>query len=103
MVGLLIELIGIWAVFKERGNDEATRITLPGGGSAPLAWLIVGLGFVVWLAGTVLVSLPKPRTPTRRTIDDDVLWSGRIGEDLATPKSVVEEVQEPRPIDEVQS
>ena len=71
MGGLLIEMIGVWAVFTDRGGT----VSLPGGSAAPLAWLALGLGFVLWLAGTVLVMfLRAPRRKPQR-IDGEITWS----------------------------
>jgi hypothetical protein len=53
--GLVIELLGIWGVFNATGDNDQARLELPGGTVVPLAWLAVGLGFVLWLTGTLLV------------------------------------------------
>jgi len=101
MTGLLIELVGVWAIFSGRGDKDATRISLPGGRSAPIAWLVVGLGFVLWLTGGVLVSLSRPPRRKRGRIDDQVAWSGHVGDDLAKPAPADDEVETPGRIDEV--
>jgi len=59
MVGLLIELAGIlalvlWGQATEGGNA-------PGGLSPRGAWVVVGVGFVLWLGGTILTYWPRPR------------------------------------------
>jgi hypothetical protein len=53
--GLVIEMLGIWGVFNATGDNDQARLELPGGTVVPLAWLAVGLGFVLWLTGTLLV------------------------------------------------
>jgi hypothetical protein len=53
--GLLIEMLGIWGVFSATDAKGQARLQLPGGTVVPLAWLAVGLGFVLWLTGTVIV------------------------------------------------
>ena len=72
MSGLLIEMIGVWAVFTDRGGT----ISFAGGGTAPLAWLAVGLGFVLWLAGTVLVMILRSPSRKPRSVDSDNVWPG---------------------------
>ncbi len=83
IVGLVIEMIGVWAVFTDKGNTDATRITLPGGTTASVGWLAVGLGFVLWLAGTVLAMfLREPRRRLRRSDEES---GGAAGVDLLAP------------------
>jgi len=60
LIGLSIEMVGVWAVLTGRGDQDATRISLPGGSTAPVAWLaVVGLGFVLWLIGRTLLFLTR--------------------------------------------
>jgi hypothetical protein len=59
--GLLIEFLGLWGVFNTTGDKDQARLELPGGTVVPLAWLAIGLGFVLWLTGTVLVYAPWSR------------------------------------------
>jgi hypothetical protein len=59
--GLLIEMLGIWGVFNATSDKDQARLQLPGGTVIPLAWLAVGLGFVLWLTGTVLVYTARSR------------------------------------------
>jgi hypothetical protein len=58
--GLVVEMLGVWAVMKGGEGRFATRISLPGLEPVPLAWIGVGLGFVLWLIGTVLVYSSRP-------------------------------------------
>ena len=58
--GLLIEMLGVWGVFNATGAKDPARLQLPGGTVVPLAWLAVGLGFVLWLTGTILVYFSRP-------------------------------------------
>jgi hypothetical protein len=55
ITGLLIEMLGIWGVYNATGAKDQARLELPGGTSIPVAWLAIGLGFVLWLTGTILV------------------------------------------------
>ena len=59
--GLVIEMLGIWGVFRASGDTDQPRIQLPGGTTIAMAWIAVGLGFVVWLTGTILVYAPRSR------------------------------------------
>jgi uncharacterized membrane protein len=61
IIGLVIEMLGIWGVFNATGAKDQPRIELPGGIVLPLAWLAVGLGFVLWLTGTILVFTARSR------------------------------------------
>ena len=65
--GLLIELLGLWGVFHSSDvQEDRGRLVLPGGTVVPLAWLAVGLGFVLWLTGTFLVYAARSRrTPVQ--------------------------------------
>jgi hypothetical protein len=65
--GLLIEMLGVWGVFNSTGAKNLTRLQLPGGNEIPLAWLAIGVGFVLWFTGSILVYFARP---TRRTRTD---------------------------------
>ena len=65
--GLLIEMLGIWGVLNANSAKDQARLELPGGTVVPLAWLAVGLGFVLWLTGTILVySARSGRKPVQK-------------------------------------
>jgi hypothetical protein len=66
MVGLLIEMLGVWGVYSGGDAKTMAHIPLPGGKTMPLAWLGVGLGFVVWLLGTAMVYSSRRRRPAPR-------------------------------------
>ena len=59
--GLVIEMLGIWGVFRANGHKDQAHIPLPGGTAVPLAFAVVGLGFVLWLTGMLLVHAGRPR------------------------------------------
>jgi len=87
MSGLLIEMIGVWAVFRGSGDTDALRISLPGGSTVPVSWLAVGLGFALWLIGTVMVTVSRsPRRKARRTADE-IDWPG-IDDELSKPERI---------------
>jgi hypothetical protein len=62
--GLLIEMLGIWGVF----HPTTDKVELPGGTVVSLAWVAVGLGFVLWLTGTILVYSGRSR---RKPVQND--------------------------------
>jgi hypothetical protein len=61
--GLLIEMLGVWGVFNSTGAISMA-LHLPGGGDIPLAWLAVGVGFALWLTGTIVVYFSRPARKT---------------------------------------
>jgi hypothetical protein len=70
IVGLLIEVAGVWAVYTSRNEREPAVVSFPGGRVVPAAWLAVGLGFVLWLIGTIVVSVSRSRRPITKSADD---------------------------------
>jgi len=92
MCGLLIEMIGVWAYLTGSGDKESTRISLPGGSTVPVVWLVVGLGFGLWLTGTVLVSLSRPPRRTPERIDEKFAWPGRIDDEVAKHERIDDEI-----------
>ncbi len=44
--GLVIEMLGIWGVYRASVNTDQPRIQVPGGTTISVAWIAVGLGFV---------------------------------------------------------
>ncbi len=53
--GLIIEMLGVWAVFQSGGDKPPATIQLPGMAPASLPWIGIGLGFLLWLVGSALV------------------------------------------------
>jgi hypothetical protein len=101
MTGLLIELIGVWAVFRRSGDREATQIALPGGKSVPIGWLIVMLGFAIWLTGRIWVAASTPPRRRRQKFADERAWSGEVGRDLAKPGQTFDADDEPQGFDQI--
>ena len=67
ITGLLIEMLGIWGVYNTTGDKDQARLELPGGTLVPVAWLAIGLGFVLWLTGTILVyAVRSGRRPAQK-------------------------------------
>jgi hypothetical protein len=67
MVGLLIEVAGLAVAFIWRAEDKRVALSLPGGANLPLAWLIVGLGFAIWLTGRLMLASSR----SARRVQDD--------------------------------
>jgi hypothetical protein len=68
-VGLLIELLGVTAVVAQPRANEAARIPLPGGTSVALGWLAVGAGFLIWLAGRIMIAGSLQSRLSRKRIE----------------------------------
>jgi uncharacterized membrane protein len=67
ILGLVIEMLGVWGVFNSTGAKESARLQLPGGNEIPLAWLAVGIGFVLWFTGTIVVYFSRPTRKSTST------------------------------------
>ena len=59
MLGLLIEMAGIFVMLVWNRTDEAGA-PLPGSLSSRQVWTIVITGFVIWLVGGILFYWPRP-------------------------------------------
>jgi hypothetical protein len=71
--GLIVEMLGVLAVMKGDEGRFATKLQLPGFEPVPLAWIGIGLGFVLWLVGTVLVYWSRPsRKASRQEIEENL-------------------------------
>ena len=60
LVGLLLEMVGVIGVVRERGGTDVPHIQVPGGPTVSAAWFAAVLGFVVWLVATILLSATRP-------------------------------------------
>jgi hypothetical protein len=64
--GLLIEMLGVWGVYNSYGQKDPAGIRLPGGDVVPWTWIVVTLGFAIWLTGTIIVFASRsPKRPLR--------------------------------------
>ena len=70
MIGLAIEVAGILAQALWTRTDQ-TGAPLPGNFSSLQVWIVVGVGFVLWLAGTILIYWPQ-NTGKRQSSARDV-------------------------------
>jgi hypothetical protein len=64
LLGLAIEVAGIAAQLFRTRTDQ-TGAVLPGHFPASYIWLVVGLGFVLWLIGTTMMYWPRNNTSTQ--------------------------------------
>lgn len=59
--GLVIEMLGLWGVLRPSVDTDQPQVSLPGGTTIPLAWIAIGLGFALWLTGTIVVYASRPK------------------------------------------
>jgi hypothetical protein len=70
-LGLLIEMLGIFALVFRTRTDQA-GVPLPGSFPLGFVWAVVGIGFVVWLVGTVMIYwMRQTRARRKDVIVDD--------------------------------
>jgi hypothetical protein len=67
MIGMLIEMLGVWGVYQASQSKTPWLISIPGKGTIPVAWLAVFVGLCIWLAGVFIVYSYRP--PVRRLPD----------------------------------
>jgi hypothetical protein len=60
LVGLLIEMVGVVGVIRERGGHAVPQIRIPGGPTVSAGWVAVVVGFVVWLVATIILATTRP-------------------------------------------
>jgi hypothetical protein len=53
LIGLAIEVAGLFAQVLRTRTDQ-TGAPLPGQFSSRQVWIVVGVGFVIWMIGTIL-------------------------------------------------
>ncbi len=68
ILGLVIELTGLVGIV--RGNMSWAIVI--GGRTISWAWLALGLGFVVWLVGTILLAATRPGRSKPPSLDLDL-------------------------------
>jgi drug/metabolite transporter (DMT)-like permease len=59
-IGLLIEMVGVFGVVREKGGQASPQIAFPGGQAVSAAWAAVALGFVLWLVGKIVLAAARP-------------------------------------------
>lgn len=70
LIGLAIEVSGLLATVFRTSADQ-TGAPLPGHYSSRQVWIVVGVGFVIWMIGTILTYWPQ-NAPRRRSSNRDV-------------------------------
>jgi drug/metabolite transporter (DMT)-like permease len=60
LIGLLVEMIGVVGIVRERGGSSLPKVPLPGGQVISSAWIAVGLGFVIWLIASIILAATRP-------------------------------------------
>ena len=82
MIGMLIEMFGVWGVYQASNSKNPWLISMPGAGTMPVAWLAVFAGLIIWLAGVFIVYSYRPTAPEK----DD---SGRTRHDRRDEVSLI--------------
>lgn len=59
-LGLFLEMTGVVGIVRERPGREMPRLSLPGGQSISWAWIVLAIGFVVWLVATIILAATRP-------------------------------------------
>jgi len=70
LIGLAIEVVGILAQMLWTQTDQ-TGAPLPGHFSSRQVWIVVGVGFVIWMIGSIVTCWPQS-APGRRSSTSDV-------------------------------
>jgi hypothetical protein len=60
MIGMVIEMFGVWGVYQASNSKTPWLISIPGAGTMPVAWLAVFTGLIIWLAGVFIVYSYRP-------------------------------------------
>jgi hypothetical protein len=60
LIGLLIEMIGVVGIVRERSGQVLPQVRIPGGPLVSAAWVAIALGFVIWLIATILLAATRP-------------------------------------------
>ena len=56
IIGLVIEMAGVWGVYRASVDNGQARVQQPGGSGISWPWIAVGVGFVIWLTGRLVVA-----------------------------------------------
>jgi hypothetical protein len=72
MIGMLIEMFGVWGVYQASNTKSPWLISIPGAGTMPVAWLAVFAGLIIWLAGVFIVYSYKPTRWRKEDSSDEL-------------------------------
>jgi hypothetical protein len=53
--GLILEMVGLGGVMTGHPGLGLADVRVPDGSTLAPAWIAVGLGFLIWLTGTMLI------------------------------------------------
>jgi hypothetical protein len=71
MIGMVIEMLGVWGVYQASNSNTPWVISIPGAGPIAVAWLAVFVGLIVWLGGVFIVYSNKPFRHKKMRLEDD--------------------------------
>ncbi len=69
LIGLVTEVAGLLAQVTWTKTDQ-TGAPLPGQFSSRQVWITVGVGFVIWMIGTILTYWPHPGHDGRSSTEE---------------------------------
>ncbi len=72
IIGLMTEMLGIWGVYGSNRVLSQPLFTLTDGTVITRSWAAVGVGFVLWLTGTILVYTTRPKRKRRPDSDEEL-------------------------------
>jgi hypothetical protein len=72
MIGMLIEMFGVWGVYQASKTENPWAISIPGATSVPVAWLAVFAGLFIWLAGVFIVYTHRPAHSKQSQAGDEL-------------------------------
>jgi hypothetical protein len=74
MVGMIIEMAGVWGVYQASNSKTPWLVSIPGAGTMPVAWFAVFAGLIIWLVGVFVVYSYRPGA-RKKEISSDELYS----------------------------
>jgi hypothetical protein len=72
MIGMVIEMFGVWGVYQASYSKSPWLISIPGAGTMAVAWLAVFIGLIIWLAGVFIVYSYRPKGRNRDDSGDEL-------------------------------
>ncbi len=79
-LGLLIEMTGIVGIVRERAGTQMPRLSIPGGPTVSWTWVVLAIGFVVWLVATIILA-------ATRTVDREAGPRGSVVDETGPPQN----------------
>ena len=72
MIGMLVEMLGVWGVYQASNSKAPWVISISGAGTMPVAWLAVFAGLIIWLAGVFIVYSNNPYRRKKLRSEDEI-------------------------------